>query len=565
MALLGNGIENGSPFYAGYTYQAPNVTAPTGLIDAAAFVGKGYDVGAGAGASATSETTKKGKDEVTLVPGLLATSKDIKDELDDVDASMAAVKAKMSTKLIGHNNPNEYGSIVKEEGQQLSQLYAKRSQLQSLLEPSNTEVSRYNETYKSYADKTNDSLGETAVMPAGDGTFVSAGKGKLTDYSKFFNDINNTSSLKKSTDVYNATNYSIQPNDLPNTPTQKGAFIKQSTKLFGDAKENVNKTKWENPNIDMNNVDQLTGAYAIYSGAKSSNIDALKSAANIMYENLDNDAKADITAQMLNAVSQDGDMTKGLISSTNKKVILSPEQVKAVKNQIKGDSYDKSEYKQAIANYAAARITDQIPTYTKTETENESSVSDAGVTAAGRAKAPIILKPEKANITLASKKLKEATDKDGKVIPNTWITKDGKTTTDNTKADLVVSRVMPLGGGEEGETYTIPKTGPKIRASIQGPLDAWNDKTKDYARLSGDYDVIAIHTYPNGTKWATYSRNVPSTITLNGKQKDVSVPTTWTGPYEPARSGVESSPYVIPGVSNGRGGADKSLPSDPNN
>jgi hypothetical protein len=546
MALLGNGINNGSPFYAGYEYQAPNLVKPTGLLTAASFMGKGV------AAASTDEKTKKEDIDKTVVAGTLGTSKDLTALLNNTDASITQLKAQMRSKMANSKySGNEMIAEVKDEAQTLTSLYDQKHKLEAQLPAANTDLMRFNDSYE--AHRTKGALGLPA-MELVDGVYMPVGvndKTKdLATYEDAFAAKNEESHLAATKDVYGGISFGINTGTYYNTPDQKDKFGIEVAAAYNNAKGTINKSKWENPvGLNLTNPDKNTSAYLIQSGYYNDNNDAMQNVVKTLYEGLSSDARADIAAKMSYDVFhgvKDGnvDMKTGLVGSDGK-AILEPEQVVSINKIVNKTGTitdaDKLNYKHGLLNYATAKIQGQLPSYLVKESDDGTKLSDSGVTKDKRIQTAII--DENVNA----------------IIPN-GAGMSGGLMTFNTKSVNFGDKPVSMSIADKGTMFD-PKTGLELErntahTNIQvnkiygvknpnnGKVELWvngvtyNPNQKAFM-LTDDNKV----QFNNADEFATYKEDhSDAEIKAN---PDFSVPTEFAKQYTPAMKSVVDRDYLI--------------------
>ena len=135
MALFGSGIQNGSPFYAGYEVSLPDApTQPTAFSSLANLLLKGKT---GTEAKDTTTSTDKTKVGTTYVSGTDETRNKIVSDLETIDAGIASIKAKMRQQFDRKTNPTTEKAIASITAlgldKQLGELIASRNNVKSVI------------------------------------------------------------------------------------------------------------------------------------------------------------------------------------------------------------------------------------------------------------------------------------------------------------------------------------------------------------------------------------------------------------------------------------------------
>lgn len=397
MPLLGNGLRNGSPFYPGYEYQAPNLVAPTGLLTLASLMPQGYGTGARTSASKKKGETTEEDETKTIIPGTLGTSADIKEKLDAIDASIASAKSKMYSKFTDTKNyPTKESAIegVKEEYTQLQNLYAQKNNIKSLIPAANSDLQNLQTSLGDYT--TNGSLGEVAVKKVGD-VFMSMGlddNKKLKTYQNAFSDLNEANNIVESVDVDGNKTYAVKAGDYFTTSKQKGAFNDEVSKILTTARASTVSGGTVTPTGDLSN-----DAYYINSVDYSSNKAAVDNAAKTLYDNLTTDAKADVSSQMYETVY--GLKENETLKSKSGVEIITTDELASIQKQINGEDLTGADYKNissGIVKFAGAKIKDEVPTYY--ESQYKIAKTKASIGAGETKKKPVTKSTERKTLVI---------------------------------------------------------------------------------------------------------------------------------------------------------------------
>ena len=187
MALFGSGIQNGSPFYAGYEVSLPEAPKqPTAFSSLANLLLKGK-VGTEA-TDGTTSSTDKTKIGSTYVAGTDETRNKIVSNLETIDAGIASIKAKMRQQFDRKTNPTTEKAIASITAlgldKQLGELIAARNNVKSVISQANQDLTDLIATEKAYEGDNQSAKTETALQKIG-GVYVGAGtddKGNFLTY-----------------------------------------------------------------------------------------------------------------------------------------------------------------------------------------------------------------------------------------------------------------------------------------------------------------------------------------------------------------------------------------------
>lgn len=359
MGLLGSGLRNGSPFYPGYEYTAPNLTAPTGLLTLASLM---PNLGTTAGSSKKTKSTTDGDGETTssIVPGTEGTRNTIINNLSTIDASISEVKSKIRQNFDKNKNatPEMAVAASSDLAKELGSLIALRNSTKAEISNSNQNLIDLENATSPYKEKDKAwTLGEMAMkevnglyMPVGSDD----GENALT-----YGDVKNK--------AYEADNTYVDDNGVPRVKlvdysglslgaSQAGALDAKITKTYKDAKEN--QTAWG----DLNVVPEgdLAGFIKGYKG--SNNDTQLLTVATVIKSKLEAPEKADLAAQTV-ALAQNEKLNATEITKAG----LTDSEIYALKKSVTDNgnltSAELMAIAQAQAKVLAAKVKGDIGLY----------------------------------------------------------------------------------------------------------------------------------------------------------------------------------------------------------
>lgn len=361
MALFGSGIQNGSPFYAGYEVSLPEApTQPTAFSSLANLLLKGK-VGTEA-TDGTTSSTDKTKIGSTYVAGTDETRNKIVSNLETIDAGISSIKAKMRQQFDRKTNPTTEKAIASITAlgldKQLGELIAARNNVKSVISQANQDLTDLIATEKAYEGDNQSAKTETALQKIG-GVYVGAGtddKGNFLTYGDLI------SKLKKADNTITDANGLVTGvkytdySPLTMGVSQRGALSTKIKDVLG-ATENNTRGYGKATLQDIGTIKTYTG---------STNDTALLNASNNIRSILTDPEKADLAAQTMDFVKKNKNQSlldenevnavkKSYTDPTNltadelENVIQAQNKVlaKTVSGQL--DSYRVSDYKESLA------------------------------------------------------------------------------------------------------------------------------------------------------------------------------------------------------------------------
>ena len=361
MALLGDGLLNGSPFYGGFELTDTKVEAPTGLMTFAELLPSLSTAGD------TTTTTKKGtkekedetKSNKLYIAGTKGTRNTLKTEFDNVEADIQTTLAQMQGQFDKTKNPTEEQALKSISAlgldSQLRSLIAKKNQLLTTVSEANQDLQQAKSIDALY-EKDIDAKQEIAVAPTGvKGVYLPIDvdeKGKPITYGKAIDKLfeadntvvdNETGMVGVKSPEYSVYGMGVK---------QKGAL---TSKVEGELKNAA-------PNltgIDSEKLDEVTGF--IKGWSDKNNYAQLLNAATNMKSKLNEAEQADLSAKTIRFNIDNPENT--LYSDEEKASITKSYNDKA--NMTKKDILNIAN---ASDKYLASYVRKELPTYQKKQT-----------------------------------------------------------------------------------------------------------------------------------------------------------------------------------------------------
>ena len=361
MALLGDGLLNGSPFYGGFELTDTKVEAPTGLMTFAELLPSLSTAGD------TTTTTKKGtkekedetKSNKLYIAGTKGTRNTLKTEFDNVEADIQTTLAQMQGQFDKTKNPTEEQALKSISAlgldTKLRSLIAKKNALMTTVSEANQDLQQAKSIDALY-EKDIDAKQEIAVAPTGvKGVYLPIDvdeKGKPITYGKAIDKLfeadntvvdNETGMVGVKSPEYSVYGMGVK---------QKGAL---TSKVEGELKNAA-------PNltgIDSEKLDEVTGF--IKGWSDKNNYAQLLNAATNMKSKLNEAEQADLSAKTIRFNIDNPENT--LYSDEEKASITKSYNDKA--NMTKKDILNIAN---ASDKYLASYVRKELPTYQKKET-----------------------------------------------------------------------------------------------------------------------------------------------------------------------------------------------------
>ena len=359
MALLGDGLLNGSPFYGGFELTDTKVEAPTGLMTFAKLLPSLSTAGA------TTTTTKKGtkedetKSNKLYIAGTKGTRNTLKNEFDNVEADIQTTLAQMQGQFDKTKNPTEEQALKSISAlgldSQLRSLIAKKNQLLTNISSANEDLQQANSINSLY-EKDIDAKQEIAVAPTGvKGVYLPIDvdeNGKPITYGKAISKLleaDNTIIDEETGKVsVKSPEYSVYGMGVK----QKGAL---TSKVEGELKNAA-------PNltgIDSEKLDEVTGF--IKGWSSKDNYDQLLNAAENMKSKLEEAEQADLSAK---TIRFNIDNPENTLYSDEEKASIT----KSYKDKANMTEKDILNIANATDKYLASYVRKELPTYQNKQT-----------------------------------------------------------------------------------------------------------------------------------------------------------------------------------------------------
>lgn len=361
MALLGDGLLNGSPFYGGFELTDTKVEAPTGLMTFAKLLPSLSTAGD------TTTTTKKGtkekedetKSNKLYIAGTKGTRNTLKTEFDNVEADIQTTLAQMQGQFDKTKNPTEEQALktITALGldTKLRSLIAKKNALMTTVSEANQDLQQAKSIDTLY-EKDIDAKQEIAVAPTGvKGVYLPIDvdeKGKPITYGKAIDKLfeadntvvdNETGIVGVKSPEYSVYGMGVK---------QKGAL---TSKVEGELKNAA-------PNLtgnDSKDLDEVTGF--IKGWSSKDNYDQLLNAATNMKSKLNEAEQADLSAK---TIRFNIDNPENTLYSDEEKASIT----KSYNDKANMTEKDILNIANASDKYLASYVRKELPTYQKKET-----------------------------------------------------------------------------------------------------------------------------------------------------------------------------------------------------
>ena len=359
MALLGDGLLNGSPFYGGFELTDTKVEAPTGLMTFAKLLPSLSTAGA------TTTTTKKGtkedetKSNKLYIAGTKGTRNTLKNEFDNVEADIQTTLAQMQGQFDKTKNPTEEQALKSISAlgldSQLRSLIAKKNQLLTNISSANEDLQQA-KSINSLYEKDIDAKQEIAVAPTGvNGVYLPIDvdeNGKPITYGKAISKLleaDNTIIDEETGKVsVKSPEYSVYGMGVK----QKGALPAKVDNIFKNASANLT-------GADSEKLDEVTGF--IKGWSSKDNYAQLLYAAENMKSKLEEAEQADLSVRTLKFNIDNPDNT--LFSDEEKASIT-----KSYKDKANMTEQDILNISNATDKYLVSYLRKELPTYQKKQT-----------------------------------------------------------------------------------------------------------------------------------------------------------------------------------------------------
>ena len=380
MALLGDGLLNGSPFYGGFELTDTKVEAPTGLMTFAKLLPSLSTAGD------TKKGTKEKEDETKsnklYIAGTKGTRNTLKTEFDNVESDIQTTLAQMQGQFDKTKNPTEEQALKSISAlgldSQLRSLIAKKNQLLTNISSANEDLQQANSINALY-EKDIDAKQEFAVAPTGvKGVYLPIDvdeNGKPITYGKAISKLleaDNTIIDEETGKVsVKSPEYSVYGMGVK----QKGALTKKIDDVMTNAAKNKTGEAGET-------LDEVTGF--IKGWDTTDNYDQLLNAATNMKSKLNEAEQADLSAK---TIRFNIDNPENTLYSDEEKASIT----KSYKDKANMTEKDILNIANATDKYLASYVREELPTYRNKETK---STMEKGLYGSGKFAETVTIKPE---------------------------------------------------------------------------------------------------------------------------------------------------------------------------
>jgi len=478
MALLGDGLLNGSPFYGGFELTDTKVEAPTGLMTFAKLLPSLSTAGD------TTTTTKKGtkekedetKSNKLYIAGTKGTRNTLKTEFDNVEADIQTTLAQMQGQFDKTKNPTEEQALKSISAlgldSQLRSLIAKKNQLLTTVSEANQDLQQAKSIDTLY-EKDIDAKQEIAVAPTGvKGVYLPIDvdeKGKPITYGKAIDKLfeadntvvdNETGMVGVKSPEYSVYGMGVK---------QKGAL---TSKVEGELKNAA-------PNltgIDSEKLDEVTGF--IKGWSDKNNYDQLLNAATNMKSKLNEAEQADLSAK---TIRFNIDNPENTLYSDEEKASIT----KSYNDKANMTEKDILNIANATDKYLASYVRKELPTYQKKET---GETLEKGLYGSGK---------YEETVTIPGEVLTFPIDEDGtgNVTYKKSTSFDATAATSTGALLMTVARDTPAWNPLTGEKVTLPAAGEYFINRYE-EVEGKNFKYKPYVVISSGGSTPILYRIP---------------------------------------------------------------------
>ena len=478
MALLGDGLLNGSPFYGGFELTDTKVEAPTGLMTFAKLLPSLSTAGD------TTTTTKKGtkekedetKSNKLYIAGTKGTRNTLKTEFDNVEADIQTTLAQMQGQFDKTKNPTEEQALktITALGldTKLRSLIAKKNQLLTTVSEANQDLQQAKSIDNLY-EKDIDAKQEIAVAPTGvKGVYLPIDvdeKGKPITYGKAIDKLfeadntvvdNETGMVGVKSPEYSVYGMGVK---------QKGAL---TSKVEGELKNAA-------PNltgIDSEKLDEVTGF--IKGWSDKNNYDQLLNAATNMKSKLNEAEQADLSAK---TIRFNIDNPENTLYSDEEKASIT----KSYNDKANMTEKDILNIANATDKYLASYVRKELPTYQKKQTV---STLEKGLYGSGK---------YEETVTIPGEVLTFPIDEDGtgNVTYKKSTSFDATAATSTGALLMTVARDTPAWNPLTGEKVTLPAAGEYFINRYE-EVEGKNFKYKPYVVISSGGSTPILYRIP---------------------------------------------------------------------
>lgn len=478
MALLGDGLLNGSPFYGGFELTDTKVEAPTGLMTFAKLLPSLSTAGD------TTTTTKKGtkekedetKSNKLYIAGTKGTRNTLKTEFDNVESDIQTTLAQMQGQFDKTKNPTEEQALKSISAlgldSQLRSLIAKKNQLLTTVSEANQDLQQAKSIDALY-EKDIDAKQEIAVAPTGvKGVYLPIDvdeKGKPITYGKAIDKLfeadntvvdNETGMVGVKSPEYSVYGMGVK---------QKGAL---TSKVEGELKNAA-------PNltgIDGEKLDEVTGF--IKGWSDKNNYDQLLNAATNMKSKLNEAEQADLSAK---TIRFNIDNPENTLYSDEEKASIT----KSYNDKANMTEKDILNIANASDKYLASYVRKELPTYQKKET---GETLEKGLYGSGK---------YGETVTIPGEVLTFPIDEDGtgNVTYKKSTSFDATAATSTGALLMTVARDTPAWNPLTGEKVTLPAAGEYFINRYE-EVEGKNFKYKPYVVISSGGSNPILYRIP---------------------------------------------------------------------
>lgn len=379
MALFGDGLSNGSPFYGGYEFSETKLAEPTGLVTFANLFSK----------LPQSTSTTKDKDtdtdgnidyKKTYVTGTKGTRTTLKNKLDDVETDIQNVLVQMRSQFDKTKNPTPEQALktISSLGydKELRSLMAKKDNLISNISSANQDLQEVNAIDKLY-EKDIQAKQELAVAPIS-GIYVPIGsdnKGNPLTYGKSIDKLKEADNVVEDPETGTVSIKSPEYSVYGMGVKQAGALSKKIDDVMTNAAKNKTGAAGET-------LDEVTGF--IKGWDTTDNYNQLLNASANMKSKLAEEHLADLSARTF---KYNLDNPNNILFDDVEKAAMT----KALKDRDNLTKEELTSISKAQDKYLASYVRKELPTYRNKETK---STMEKGLYGSGKFAETVTIKPE---------------------------------------------------------------------------------------------------------------------------------------------------------------------------
>ena len=379
MALFGDGLLNGSPFYGGYEFSETKLAEPTGLVTFANLFSK----------LPQSTSTTKDKDtdtdgnidyKKTYVTGTKGTRTTLKNKLDDVETDIQNVLVQMRSQFDKTKNPTPEQALktISSLGydKELRSLMAKKNNLISNISSANQDLQEVNAIDKLYV-KDIQAKQELAVAPIS-GIYVPIGsddKGNPLTYGKSIDKLKEADNVVEDPETGTVSIKSPEYSVYGMGVKQAGALSKKIDDVMTNAAKNKTGAAGET-------LDEVTGF--IKGWDTTDNYNQLLNASANMKSKLAEEHLADLSARTF---KYNLDNPNNILFDDVEKAAMT----KALKDRDNLTKEELTSISKAQDKYLASYVRKELPTYRNKETVE---TLEKGLYGSGKFAETVTIKPE---------------------------------------------------------------------------------------------------------------------------------------------------------------------------